>query len=73
MAQLDKCNFMVDGYHYPKVCSPTRTDSCRLYIDTEKDGEDSSVSDKKWISPATAIMENEKMHLKGIHGFQVQK
>lgn len=43
MAQLNKCNFMVDGYHYPKVCSPTRTDSCRLYIDTEKDGEESNV------------------------------
>ena len=47
MAQLDKCNFMIDGYHYPKVCSPTNADSCRFYIDIEKDGEDSSVSGKK--------------------------
>ena len=46
MASLTNCEFMVKGYHYTEPTTPTRTDSCRLYLDTTIDGETSNVGNE---------------------------
>ena len=46
MAGLTNCEFMVRGYHYTEPTTPTRIDSCRLYLDTSIDGEESSIGNE---------------------------
>lgn len=75
MTSLTNCKFMVKGYHYTKPTTPTRINSCRLFLDTSIDGEESSVENEIWTVPATAFLDTNKtnlLHLKGIHGFYVQ-
>ena len=75
MSGITNCEFMVKGYHYTEPTSPVRTDSCRLYIDTDIDGEESNVGNEIWTVPATAFLDTNKtdlLHLKGIHGFYFQ-
>ena len=75
MASLTNCEFMVKGYHYTEPTTPTRTDSCRLYLDTTISGEQSNVANGIWTVPVTAFLDINKtnlLHLKGIHGFYVQ-
>ena len=43
MAEINNCEFMVRGYYYVKVTSPSRVDSCKLCIDETMAGEESSV------------------------------
>lgn len=43
MSGITNCEFMVKGYHYTKPTTPTRIDSCKLYLDTTIDGEESNV------------------------------
>lgn len=43
MPGITNCEFMVKGYHYIEPTTPVRTDSCRLFLDTDIDGEESSV------------------------------
>jgi hypothetical protein len=70
----------LNGYHYTKPADPLRTDSARLYIDTDKTGEGSTVNEtaEKWLPPTTASLEplqnsnNNILHLKGIHSFRVK-
>lgn len=75
MASLTNCEFMVKGYHYTEPTNPIRIDSCRLYLDTTINGEESNVGNEIWTVPATAFLDTNKtdlLHLKGIHGFYVQ-
>ena len=75
MTSLTNCEFMVKGYHYTEPTTPVRIDSCKLYLDTTINGEESSVENKTWIVPETAFLDTNKtnlLHLKGIHGFYVQ-
>ena len=43
MSGITNYEFMVKGYHYTEPTSPIRTDSCRLYLDIDIDGEESNV------------------------------
>lgn len=75
MSGITNCEFMVKGYHYTEPTTPTRIDSCRLYLDTTIDGEESNVGSEIWVVPATAFLDTNKtdlLHLKGIHGFYFQ-
>ena len=45
LTQITACEFLIKGYHYTKPTSPTRTDSCRLYLDTSITGEESTVEE----------------------------
>ena len=47
----------INGYHCIKPTSPLRTDSARLYIDTDKDGEDYSVNANQLITSNTVSLE----------------
>ena len=46
MPGLTNCEFMVKGYHYVEPTTPIRTDSARLFIDINIDGELSSVENE---------------------------
>ena len=46
MTSLTNCEFMVKGYHYTEPTTPVRIDSCKLYLDTTINGEESSVENK---------------------------
>ena len=75
MPGLTNCEFMVKGYHYVEPTTPIRTDSARLFIDINIDGELSSVENEIWIAPTTAYLDENKtnlLHLKSIHGFYFQ-
>ena len=37
MSGITNCEFMVKGYHYTEPTTPTRIDSCRLFLDTQVD------------------------------------
>ena len=70
----------INGYHCIKPTYSLRTDSARLYIDTNKTGESSTVNEteEKWLPPETAMLEplqnsdNNILHLKGIHSFRAK-
>lgn len=79
LTQITACEFLIKGYHYTKPTNPTRTDSCRLHLDTSIEGEESTVEEADsiytWVAPETADLdetETELLRLKGIHGFYFQ-
>ena len=74
MAEINNCEFMVRGYYYVKVTSPSRVDSCKLCIDETMAGEESSVDPESetWIVPTTATVDSTNvLRIKGIHQFNV--
>lgn len=66
---ITNAEFMIKGYHYTKPTSPSRTDSARLYIDTNINGEESSIitGDYNWIKYKISgtISENSTVNFKG--------
>ena len=57
MPGITNCKFMVKGYHYTEPTTPVRTDSCRLFLDTDIDGEESSIENEIWEVPSTAYLD----------------
>ena len=57
MSGITNYEFMVKGYHYTEPTSPIRTDSCRLYLDIDIDGEESNVENDVWEVPSTACLD----------------